>query len=113
MRHERRPSVGASYRCSLALPNEAFSQNTDLLPGLDERDDPLSYMPKEAEIRVEIVGERNMCTQVCLPGHWESSSLRRDRCACSQIPLPTKSTKIFAIVQMKALRGTCPVTRHL
>jgi len=46
MRHERRPSVGASYRCSLALPDEAFSQNTDLLPGLDESDDPLSYMPK-------------------------------------------------------------------
>ena len=47
MRHERRPSVGASYRCSLALADEAFSQNTYLLPGLDETDDPLSYVPKE------------------------------------------------------------------
>ena len=47
MRHERRrPSVGASYRCSLALADEAFSQNTYLLPGLDETDDPLSYVPK-------------------------------------------------------------------
>jgi hypothetical protein len=46
MRHERRPSVGASYRCSLALPDEALSQNTDLLPGLDESGDSLSYMPK-------------------------------------------------------------------
>ena len=46
MRHKRRPSVDASYRCSLALPDEAFSQNTDLLPGLDERDNFLSYVPK-------------------------------------------------------------------
>jgi hypothetical protein len=45
MRHERRPSAGASYRCSLALPDEAFSQHTDLLPGLDQGDDPLSDVP--------------------------------------------------------------------
>jgi hypothetical protein len=52
MRQERLPSAGASYRCSLALPNEALSQNTDFLPCLDERDDPLSNMPtkrKEAD----------------------------------------------------------------
>jgi hypothetical protein len=57
MRHERRPSVGASYRCSLALADEAFSQNTNLLPGLDESDDPLSYMPiirkSDKELRLE------------------------------------------------------------
>jgi hypothetical protein len=55
MRHERRPSVGASYRCSLALPDEALSQNTDLLPGLDEKDDLLSYMPKgKGSVKQEI-----------------------------------------------------------
>ena len=47
MRDKRRPNVGASYRCSLALADEAFSQNTDLLPGFDERDDLLSDMPNE------------------------------------------------------------------
>jgi hypothetical protein len=47
MRHERRPSAGASYRCSLALPDEALSQNTDFLPSLDERDDPLSNMSNQ------------------------------------------------------------------
>ena len=45
MRHERRPRVGASYRCSLALPDEAFSQNTDLLPSLDQGNDLLSDVP--------------------------------------------------------------------
>src|SRR5260370_27331822 len=47
MRDKRRPNVGVSYRCSLALADEAFSQNTDLLPGFDERDDLLSDMPNE------------------------------------------------------------------
>ena len=65
MRHERGPSVDASYRCSLALPDEAFSQDTYLLPGLNERDDLLSYVPEgevrqRALIRAEICGERNI-----------------------------------------------------
>ena len=64
MRHERRmPSAGASYRCSLALPDEAFSQHTYFLPGVDQRHDLLSDMPKtdtwQEVIRVVIVGVKN------------------------------------------------------
>ena len=50
-RERRRPSAGASYRCSLALPDEAFSQHTDLLPGLDQGDDLLSHMSKRTRGR--------------------------------------------------------------
>jgi len=69
MRHERRPNVGASYRCSLALPDEAFSQNTDLLPGLDDRDDPLSYMPKGKCVtkRLSIKAEILLVKEICVP----------------------------------------------
>ena len=58
-RERRRPSAGASYRCSLALPDEAFSQHTDLLPGLDQGDDLLSDMSKTDAWRGVRSGQRN------------------------------------------------------
>src|SRR5712671_3062886 len=108
MRHERRPSAGASYHCSLAFPDEAFSQNTDLLPGLDQEGNSLADVPKTDMPGVQLgrdCGERRMegRTPICLPSRWEWSSLLRDRCACSQILLPTKSMNVFATAQRKAV----------
>lgn len=53
MRHQRRPSAGASYRCSLTLSDEAFSQYADFLPGFDERGDLLSNMSDRSSVGKE------------------------------------------------------------
>ena len=128
MRHERWPRAGASYRCSLALPDEAFSQNTDLLPGLDQGVDLLSDVPKKTGVNRAKKGEiaiscrdcgqtkgkiADHVTRVHLPSRWESSFLPRDRCACSRILLPAKSTNVFATAQRTVLRGMCPAKRLL
>src|SRR6266404_2627651 len=58
MRYQRRPSVGASYHCSLTLSDEAFSQYTDFLPGFDERTDLMSNVTDRSSIGKGCINQR-------------------------------------------------------